>query len=104
MPSSAGKTCALDRKSTRLNSSHGSISYAVFCLKKTERIFKEFFLSPSSGETYTVAIGVSPAGAGEFPLDTKSRGRSVSAEIDRFQAPLRSHSRNKWSGLGVHGF
>src|SRR5438128_5964143 len=25
---------ALDRKSTRLNSSHGSISYAVFCLKK----------------------------------------------------------------------
>src|SRR5207245_4534596 len=25
---------ALDRKSTRLNSSHGSSSYAVFCLKK----------------------------------------------------------------------
>src|SRR2546429_4914783 len=24
-----------DRKSTRLNSSHGYISYAVFCLKKT---------------------------------------------------------------------
>src|SRR5690242_20815630 len=27
-------TVALDRKSTRLNSSHMSISYAVFCLKK----------------------------------------------------------------------
>src|SRR5207245_7456872 len=27
-------THAGDRKSTRLNSSHGSISYAVFCLKK----------------------------------------------------------------------
>src|SRR5207245_6942479 len=27
----------LDRKSTRLNSSHGSISYAVFCLKKKNR-------------------------------------------------------------------
>src|SRR5438128_4968248 len=26
--------CGPDRKSTRLNSSHGSISYAVFCLKK----------------------------------------------------------------------
>src|SRR2546422_5509496 len=25
---------AVDRKSTRLNSSHGYISYAVFCLKK----------------------------------------------------------------------
>src|SRR3989337_2652706 len=34
MPSSGGQKCALDRKSTRLNSSHGSISYAVFCLKK----------------------------------------------------------------------
>src|SRR5690348_17392414 len=28
---------ALDRKSTRLNSSHPSISYAVFCLKKKIR-------------------------------------------------------------------
>src|SRR5437868_11566452 len=28
------KICATDRKSTRLNSSHVSISYAVFCLKK----------------------------------------------------------------------
>src|SRR3989449_4602731 len=27
-------TLCLDRKSTRLNSSHGYISYAVFCLKK----------------------------------------------------------------------
>src|SRR6266542_2796249 len=26
-----------DRKSTRLNSSHGSISYAVFCLKRKKR-------------------------------------------------------------------
>src|SRR3712207_7123057 len=26
---------ALDRKSTRLNSSHANISYAVFCLKNT---------------------------------------------------------------------
>src|SRR2546422_5573877 len=28
----------LDRKSTRLNSSHGYISYAVFCLKKKKPI------------------------------------------------------------------
>src|SRR5256886_11610549 len=28
---------ALDRKSTRLNSSHSQISYAVFCLKKKNR-------------------------------------------------------------------
>src|SRR3989449_2757113 len=32
-----GKYCP-DRKSTRLNSSHGYISYAVFCLKKKKKI------------------------------------------------------------------
>src|SRR6202008_5208362 len=32
---SAGRTCPpIDRKSTRLNSSHANISYAVFCLTK----------------------------------------------------------------------
>src|SRR5438067_3999256 len=30
-----------DRKSTRLNSSHVSISYAVFCLKKKKETFAE---------------------------------------------------------------
>src|SRR3712207_9019693 len=28
----------IDRKSTRLNSSHANISYAVFCLKKKKKI------------------------------------------------------------------
>src|SRR3712207_8068695 len=29
-----------DRKSTRLNSSHANISYAVFCLKKKKKLIK----------------------------------------------------------------
>src|SRR3712207_7580981 len=33
-PLAAGAGRARDRKSTRLNSSHANISYAVFCLKK----------------------------------------------------------------------
>src|SRR5688572_31784705 len=33
----AGERRAKDRKSTRLNSSHSQISYAVFCLKKKKR-------------------------------------------------------------------
>src|SRR3712207_8682857 len=37
-----GDEFAQDRKSTRLNSSHANISYAVFCLKK-ERIQRECF-------------------------------------------------------------
>src|SRR3712207_8180386 len=32
---------ALDRKSTRLNSSHANISYAVFCLKKKKKYISE---------------------------------------------------------------
>src|SRR6266513_4737997 len=35
-------TCQQDRKSTRLNSSHVSISYAVFCLKKKILLVKFF--------------------------------------------------------------
>src|SRR3712207_6947301 len=31
-----------DRKSTRLNSSHANISYAVFCLKKKKKPLKQF--------------------------------------------------------------
>src|SRR5437868_12036419 len=34
----AAKKCFADRKSTRLNSSHVSISYAVFCLKKKHNV------------------------------------------------------------------
>src|SRR5690242_21803896 len=43
-PRPAGRSCSFrvgapsrDRKSTRLNSSHMSISYAVFCLKKKKK-------------------------------------------------------------------
>src|SRR5437773_5991182 len=35
-------TCREDRKSTRLNSSHITISYAVFCLKKKKKITKQY--------------------------------------------------------------
>src|SRR3712207_7333103 len=38
---------AEDRKSTRLNSSHANISYAVFCLKKNSTYYPTFPL-PSS--------------------------------------------------------
>src|SRR5687768_17941376 len=37
----------LDRKSTRLNSSHGYISYAVFCLKKKKKKTKTIYINKS---------------------------------------------------------
>src|SRR2546422_4332899 len=39
-----------DRKSTRLNSSHGYISYAVFCLKKKNRETKSQTISTGSAQ------------------------------------------------------
>src|SRR3712207_7033305 len=36
-PAQHGEPQARDRKSTRLNSSHANISYAVFCLKKKKK-------------------------------------------------------------------
>src|SRR2546422_8017537 len=37
VPHAGPRPDAPDRKSTRLNSSHGYISYAVFCLKKKKK-------------------------------------------------------------------
>src|SRR5947209_12429344 len=45
--------CALDRKSTRLNSSHANISYAVFCLKKKKKYVKRKTISRYRGHRTT---------------------------------------------------
>src|SRR5204863_9683720 len=37
-----GRHLYADRKSTRLNSSHVEISYAVFCLKKKKKTYKKY--------------------------------------------------------------
>src|SRR3712207_6964074 len=44
-----------DRKSTRLNSSHANISYAVFCLKKKNNLLQNMF-----GSVLMHTIGRSP--------------------------------------------
>src|SRR3712207_7836645 len=43
--------CDADRKSTRLNSSHANISYAVFCLKK-----KKYYLTRSMSISLSSAL------------------------------------------------
>src|SRR3712207_8892720 len=42
-----GRPIREDRKSTRLNSSHANISYAVFCLKKNTSFKQYFFIKTS---------------------------------------------------------
>src|SRR3712207_7672358 len=41
-PTDLADVTAIDRKSTRLNSSHANISYAVFCLKKKNPLCRHF--------------------------------------------------------------
>src|SRR2546427_239240 len=65
-PTSSMKRSALDRKSTRLNSSHSQISYAVFCLKKKKKqkllcvdstfITFFFFNDTATTEIYTLSL------------------------------------------------
>src|SRR3712207_7998879 len=44
----------LDRKSTRLNSSHANISYAVFCLKKKKKTTDATNLSTTASRTVCI--------------------------------------------------
>src|SRR5439155_23094641 len=46
IPAAALGLPGIDRKSTRLNSSHVAISYAVFCLKKKKNSSKPAAVSP----------------------------------------------------------
>src|SRR6267143_5852953 len=43
-----------DRKSTRLNSSHSSISYAVFCLKKKKKKLNLHIMEKKKKNTKTI--------------------------------------------------
>src|SRR3712207_5639094 len=60
---SLGHDTRADRKSTRLNSSHANISYAVFCLKKTNIYYAFvtdyiffFFNDTATTEIYTLSL------------------------------------------------
>src|SRR3954464_2032237 len=83
MPSSGVQTCALDRKSTRVNSSHTIISYAVFCLKKKQAGRPTALDSrprpPTPAPALHPAAGAGPAG----------RGRVLDADGTRAGQPER---------------
>src|SRR5438270_6367544 len=49
-----GQSDPLDRKSTRLNSSHSQISYAVFCLKKKKK--KKSYITKNINSTKHIHV------------------------------------------------
>src|SRR5207245_7235429 len=74
------KPSARDRKSTRLNSSHGSISYAVFCLKKKKDQIKM--------QTKKIGLVIhGNAGTIERSKMTQERERAYRDELQRARAP-----------------
>src|SRR4249919_4125481 len=50
-----------DRKSTRLNSSHVNISYAVFCLKKKKKVVRAYRNQRTEAK-FVVRVRLSPVG------------------------------------------
>src|SRR5690242_20809881 len=77
-----------DRKSTRLNSSHMSISYAVFCLKKKTR--KSRKKGPDMDDTAHRAIAIVAVGAvlpdapnASASWDSIKCGRYFVRDVDR---------------------
>src|SRR6476620_10313016 len=59
-----------DRKSTRLNSSHANISYAVFCLKKKKNLESDDLLTTIAlGPLALAATSLLAGAVSERPLD-----------------------------------
>src|SRR5262245_64965964 len=73
--SSLGSGGQLDRKSTRLNSSHLGISYAVFCLKKKKRVHF----------------------AGDIRSDKRAKGRDCAERTTRAGGERTSHHSRRRS-------
>src|SRR5207245_4821193 len=63
-----------DRKSTRLNSSHGSISYAVCCLKKKK---KDTILRPFVYQTFQRWSGIGKVNDDAHNISSTARKRGV---------------------------
>src|SRR2546429_3292416 len=78
LPTSARRKAAIarrDRKSTRLNSSHGYISYAVFCLKKKKTIHSRIpaarQLQPGARHTFVPSTDLSRVSCMQYSLSTE---------------------------------
>src|SRR3712207_5997082 len=109
-----------DRKSTRLNSSHANISYAVFCLKKKKHILASvrdcyrddfFFNDTATTEIYTLslhdALPISPrplgrSGGRHRPRDRRRRRRPRAVPgargVDAHHDPAQCHRAARGGG------
>src|SRR5256885_12599010 len=79
----------VDRKSTRLNSSHLVISYAVFCLKKKKKLANSHLEDPST-ESRLMADDACTSPSSRFRLDTMHLSPLPRTPADTTASPSRS--------------
>src|SRR6266542_2003712 len=84
---------ARDRKSTRLNSSHGSNSYAVFCLKKKNKVEEGSALSPKFDADGLLTCVATDAATGEVLMVAHMNAEALIKTIATGEAWYFSRSR-----------
>src|SRR5438067_4869252 len=82
----------IDRKSTRLNSSHVSISYAVFCLKKKKEVAKGYG-TRRGGDLELRVEAVAQRGPAQAALADRLLGRGVVVRSDQREGSACVESR-----------
>src|SRR5256886_13625451 len=78
LPDRSNSTC-LDRKSTRLNSSHSQISYVVFCLKKKVKMAAESRVPAMYWTSDYMEVG----GLMSYAESLNDLGRRAAGYVDR---------------------
>src|SRR5260221_9924046 len=86
--------CISDRKSTRLNSSHTVISYAVFCLKKKQTTLISYIDSRVTSTRHAIAKVKNPSEQ-EIDLDDRYGDKERSSGEHPEAAPARGISRRR---------
>src|SRR2546430_9134427 len=86
--SSYGLLFPIDRKSTRLNSSHSQISYAVFCLKKKKKYESSFYPNHQTTEQSPPQPPHSPPSPARFCTPTPHNTPSAPTHPTSHPAPL----------------
>src|SRR3712207_4240108 len=102
-PNISETTLGLDRKSTRLNSSHANISYAVFCLKKNSQIGRLITISTTpfiDGDSFEMDA------VGALRLSPLRRGLAIDSTVDifTFYVPHRHVYGEQWIKFMKDGF
>src|SRR2546430_2912840 len=82
-----------DRKSTRLNSSHSQISYAVFCLKKKKMLFVYTLLVQLSTRFFARADGVL---ASSVARTSDVAGRAVTRPMSSMPTEFLARCLRRW--------